>query len=278
MRRLGDSRDVDSVGVSSRGDVAIAVVLIDKCVELVACHTTLAASTLQVEEECGRRGEGCSAFVGQRALELTERLVFEGLLVLSQGLKVDELPVTGFAAQVGFLELCLFDSSGLELGLCKCSVGDDLCMAVTGKVMIESLITREAALAVGTLKARDMYIGPLVRCKVCRSIERLVVLGAVTVVGCLLMTQTIDQHPEHLSADWTSIVLVLSVLVARLLVLEGQFVDADSTLVRVGARYCEVKEPARLAFVVVGDIAFVVHEGVLAFDDGAAVALEEVAE
>lgn len=77
MRGLGDSRVTDSIGASSRGDVAIAIVLVDKCVELAACHATLAATTLQVKDECGRRREGSSAFVGQRALKLTERLVFE---------------------------------------------------------------------------------------------------------------------------------------------------------------------------------------------------------
>lgn len=151
-------------------------------------------------------------------------------------------------------------------------------MAVTGKVMIESFVTRKAALAVGTLEAGNVYISALVLFEVCRSVECLVMLRTVTVVGCLLVTQTIDQQLEHLSADWTSIVLVGVVLIACVLTWKSRPADADSTLARAGGWYCEVKEPVRLAFVGVGDIAFMVLEGILAFNDRAAAALEEMTE
>jgi hypothetical protein len=55
--------------------VAIAVVLVDDCIELVAGHATLAASEFKVVEERGWRAECTKALAGHRALELTERSV-----------------------------------------------------------------------------------------------------------------------------------------------------------------------------------------------------------
>ena len=196
--------------------------------------------------------------------------------MLSEGSEVDECPVASFAAQVGFLELSLLDSSGLPLGLFEGGVGDDFGVAVAGKMVIECFVTREAALTVGALEAGDVNIGTPVLCKVCLTIERLVMLSAVAVASCLLVTKTIDCRSEHLSADWASVVLIRVVVVPRALVFEGRLVDTDTTLARVCTRRREVKISVRLALVGVRDIALVVHEGIPALHDGVAVALEEV--
>jgi hypothetical protein len=196
---------------------------------------------------------------------------------------MDEGPVASFAMEVGLLELCFLDSSGLKLCLLNCSMGDNPCVTVTDKMVIECFVTREAALTVGALKAGNVNVGALVLRKVCGLFECLVVFRAVTVVGCLLMTQTVYSRFEDLSADWTSVVLVCVVLVcvvmvAGMLIFEGRLADADSALARVCTRDCEVKISARLAWIGMRDIASVVREGILALHYRAAVALKEMAK
>jgi hypothetical protein len=186
---------------------------------------------------------------------------------------MDEGPVASFAMEVGLLELCFLDSSGLN-----CSMGDNPCVTVTDKMVIECFVTREAALTVGALKAGNVNVGALVLRKVCGLFECLVVFRAVTVVGCLLMTQTVYGRFEDLSADWTSVVLVCVVMVAGMLIFEGRLADADSALARVCTRDCEVKISARLAWIGMRDIASVVREGILALHYRAAVALKEMAK
>jgi hypothetical protein len=197
--------------------------------------------------------------------------------VLSEGGKVDKGLVASFAAEVGLLELCLLDSSGLKLSFLQCSMGDNPRVTLADEMVIECLVTRGAALTVATLEAGDVNIGALVLCKGRGFVERLIVLRTVTVRGCLLMTQTVYRRFEDLSAEWAGVVLVGVVLVTGMLIFEGRSVNADSTLAWVCTRSREVKISARLAWVGVRDVAIVVRKGILAFHNRAAMALEQMA-
>jgi hypothetical protein len=264
--------------VWGRGDVAIAVMLIDNRIELVACHAAFATSALQMKKECRRRGEFACAFVGQWTLELTERLVLERLFVLSEGTEVNEFLVASFAVEVGLFVLSFLEDSSLPLGLFEFSASDNFRMAIAEKVMIQRLVATELTLAVGTFKAGDVNVGTLVVSIVRGATECFIVLCTVAMVGCLLMTQAVDRQGEDLDTDWARMVLVCNVLISRFLILEGQLVNTEPTLARVCVRLREVKASVSLAFEVVSNIALMVFEGCLARYDCAAMALEEMTE
>lgn len=65
----------DKLAVESIRELAVRVMLEYHCVELPACHTALALATFETAEQCRGTMEHTIAWLGQRTLKLTQRLV-----------------------------------------------------------------------------------------------------------------------------------------------------------------------------------------------------------
>lgn len=165
-----------------------------------------------MEEKRGRRRECTSAEIGHWAFELTQRLVFERVLVLLERLQSFELPIASLAVKVDlFGTSMLFGGHfGFLLGLgCE---SDDSIVTYAVEMVVECDVAAEVSLAIYAFEAANVGDPTLVSLQIRITLKCGAMLGAVAVIGCTLVTGATLLVDEHLLTDWADVVLVQDML------------------------------------------------------------------
>ena len=175
--------------------------------QLEAIHARLAFAALKMKEQCRRRGEDDPAPGGEWALQITQRLMLNRVLVLPVSTGMHKNSVALFAIHVGFLHCSL----GC-LSCCAVLRHDDFRVHFVSQVVVETLLRTKLPIADKTRNKRDVQLSQSVCAVVCSCVEPETVIMAPAVAGFALVLMKPSLRGELLSTCWTDSMYVPDVV------------------------------------------------------------------